>query len=107
MEQMELRSEIKQHLQRSRNFVGVIEELEREADGLETPAERSERFYQIGEICEELFLRKDRAMLNYQKAFKLSQQNTRALARARAIYREMANLDMVSKLCELELKLTS
>src|SRR5262249_28068950 len=59
-----------------------------------------------GEACEEIFLRKDRAMANYQKAFKLNQQNTVALTRARAIYHEMANLEMVAKLCEIELKLT-
>src|SRR5205814_410880 len=43
---------------------------------------------------------------NYQKAFKLNPHNTTAIERARAIYREMANLDMVAKLCEIEIKLT-
>src|SRR5205807_5338940 len=69
-------------------------------------SERSELLYQLGEVCEETFLRKDRAMLNYQKAFKVNPQNTRAIQRARAIYREMANLEMLAKLCEIELKLT-
>src|SRR5262249_30920129 len=106
MGQMELRSEITQRLRRSRDFLGLIDSLEHEAEQVQGAGERSEWLYQLGEVCEEVFLRKDRAMLNYQKAFKVNPQNTRAIQRARAIYREMANVDMLAKLCEIELKLT-
>ena len=84
---MELRSEITQRLRRSRNFLGLIESLEHEADQVQGAGERSEWLFQLGEVCEEVFLRKDRAMLNYQKAFKVNPQNTRAIQRARSIYR--------------------
>src|SRR5262245_18446778 len=45
-------------------------------------------------------------MVHYQAAFKLSPQDARALERARSIYREMGNLEMVATLLGLELKVT-
>jgi golgin subfamily B member 1 len=61
----------------------------------------------LGEVCEDIFLRKDRAMAHYQQAFKLNPQQTRALTRARQIYREMGNLEMVATLLGLELKVNT
>src|SRR5262249_29388171 len=107
MSPMELRSDIKRGLRSTRDFLGLIDTLEREAEAVESTSERSKRLYDLAEACEEIFLGKDRAMANYQKAFKVNQQNTAALRRARSIYREMANLEMVAKLCEIEIKLTS
>ena len=46
-------------------------------------------------------------MVHYQAAFKLSPSDARALERARAIYREMGNLEMVATLLGLELKVTT
>ena len=97
-------NEIKQRLQGSRNWLGLIEELEREADQLEDKKEKSQRLYKLGQACEELFLRKDKAMVSYQKAFKLFPQDTRPLERARLIYHEMGNQRMVAKLLEFQLK---
>ncbi len=101
---MELRTELKQRLRTSRNWPGLIEELEREVEKIEPKEARAKKLFELGEICEELFLRKDRAMVHYQAAFKLSPQDARALERARRIYREMGNLDMVATLLGLELK---
>ncbi|MBW2731252.1 MAG: tetratricopeptide repeat protein, partial [Deltaproteobacteria bacterium] len=81
-----------------------IDELEVEVDSLTDREEKSRRLYVIGQACEELFLRKDRAMVNYQKAFKLHPQNVRPLVRAREIYHEMGNLKMVAKLMDFQLK---
>src|SRR6478609_6765657 len=103
---MELRQEIKQRLRSARSWPGLIEELEKEVDAVEPKEARAARLFELGELCEELFLRKDRAMVHYQAAFKLSPQDARALERAHRIYREMGNLEMVSTLLGLEMKVT-
>ncbi|MFI5289863.1 MAG: hypothetical protein ACHQ17_09450, partial [Polyangia bacterium] len=74
---------------------------------IEGKEQKAAKLFELGELCEDLFLRKDRAMVHYQAAFKLSPQDARALERARQIYREMGNLDMVSTLLGLELKVTT
>src|SRR3954470_644244 len=100
---MELRQEIKQRLRTARNWPGLIEELEREVEQVEPKEARAARLFELGELCEEVFLRKDRAMVHYQAAFKLA-QDLRALEKARHIYREMGNLEMVATLLNLALK---
>jgi tetratricopeptide (TPR) repeat protein len=100
-------NEIKQRLRSSRNWLGLIEELESEAEKLEERKDKAHRLYVIGQACEELFLRKDKAMVNYQKAFKLFPQDARPLVRARTIYHEMGNLRMVAKLLEFQLKVVT
>ncbi|MCU1281314.1 MAG: domain protein, putative component of TonB system, partial [bacterium] len=104
---MELRQDIKQRLRTARSWPTLIEELEREVDQLEQKEIKAQRLYELGQLCEDLFLRKDRAMVHYQAAFKLSPSDARALERARAIYREMGNLEMVATLLGLELKVTT
>jgi tetratricopeptide (TPR) repeat protein len=103
---MELRQEIKQRLRSVRSWPGLIEELEREVEGIEARELKAARLFELGQLCEDLFLRKDRAMIHYQAAFKLLPQDPRSLERAREIYREMGNLEMVAKLLELEFKVT-
>ena len=97
-------NEIKQRLKSSSNWLDLIEDLEREADAISDKEERAHRLYVLGQACEELFLRKDKAMVSYQKAFKLHPQNVRPLVRARQIYNEMGNLKMVAKLIDFQLK---
>ncbi|MCA9664794.1 MAG: tetratricopeptide repeat protein, partial [Myxococcales bacterium] len=97
-------NEIKQRLLTSRNWLGLIEELEAEVEQVSDRQQKSKRLYALGQACEELFLRKDKAMVNYQKAFKLFPQDVRPLVRARNIYREMGNLKMVAKLMDFQLK---
>src|SRR5579859_5369784 len=101
---MELRLEIKQRLRTARSWPGLIEELEREVEQVEPKEAKAQKLFELGELCEDLFLRKDRAMVHYQAAFKLSPSDARALTRARQIYREMGNLEMVATLPGLELK---
>src|SRR5215813_4378742 len=103
---MELPPEIRQRLRGARSWPGLIEELEREVEQVEPKEAKAQRLFELGELCEDLFLRKDRAMVHYQAAFKLSPSDARALERARAIYREMGNLEMVATLLGLELKVT-
>ncbi|HEX8953252.1 MAG TPA: hypothetical protein VF945_15465, partial [Polyangia bacterium] len=104
---MELRQDIKQRLRTARSWPNLIEELEREVDQLAEKEIKAQRLFELGQLCEDLFLRKDRAMVHYQAAFKLSPSDARALERARAIYREMGNLEMVATLLGLELKVTT
>src|SRR5690349_14607250 len=101
---MELPPEIRQRLRTARNWPGLLEGLELEADKVEPKEAKAARLFALGELCEDLFLRKDRAMVHYQAAFKLSPSDARALTRARQIYREMGNLEMVATLLGLELK---
>ena len=103
---MELRQDIKQRLRTARSWPTLIEELEREVEQVEQKEIKAQRLFELGQLCEDLFLRKDRAMVHYQAAFKLSPSDARALERARAIYREMGNLEMVATLLGLELKVT-
>ena len=67
---------------------GTRKEIER----IEGKENRAAALFELGELCEEFFLRKDRAMAHYQQAFKQNPQQPRALTRARQIYREMGNL---------------
>ena len=101
---MELRTELKSRLRTARSWPGLIEELEREVEKIEPKEARARKLFELGEVCEELFLRKDRAMVHYQASFKLSPHDARAIERARRIYREMGNLEMVATLLGIELK---
>ena len=95
---MELRSDVKQRLRDSQNWQSVLEELEKDVEKIEAKDARARALVQLGVTCEELFLRKDRAMVHYQAAFKLHPQDTTSLERASRIYREMGNLEMVATL---------
>ena len=111
---MELRPDVKQRLRNTSNWSTLIEELEREVDeraaaqstggAKESKQAKAAALLELGVLCEEFFLRKDRAMVQYQTAFKTYPQDTTALERAISIYREMGNLDMVCKLLGIELK---
>lgn len=100
-------NDIKRRLQRSMDWSSLIDELEAEVEAIADRDEKSRRLYALGQTCEERLLRKDRAMVAYQKAFKLAPQDVRPLTRARQIYHEMGNLRMVAKLFEFELKATT
>lgn len=97
-------NEIKQRLKNSQNWLELIEKLEAEAAKVKDKEKKSKKLYALGQACEQLFLRKDKAMVNYQKAFKLFPKNVRPLERARLIYNEMGNLKMVAKLMDFQLK---
>ena len=85
----------------------MLEDLEKETERIEGKENKAAALFELGELCEEFFLRKDRAMAHYQQAFKQNPQQTRALTRARLIYREMGNLEMVATLLGLEIKVSS
>ena len=98
---------IKKRLRGYSDWLGLIDALEQEIDQLSDRQEKSRQLYALGRACEEIFLRKDRAMVNYQKAFKAFRPDVRPIARARAIYHEMGNLKMVAKLLDFQLKVVN
>ncbi len=101
---MDTRTELRERLRRSRNWVVAIDELEREAESLQSERERSERLFELAALTEEVVPERDRALAFYQRAWKLYPENLKALARAREVYRELGRLEMVAKLGEIELK---
>ena len=103
---MQLRDQVAKRLRSARNWAGLLEDLERETERVEGREARAAALFELGEVCEEVFLRKDRAMAHYQQSFKFNPQQTRSLMRARLIYREMGNLEMVATLLGLEIKVT-
>ena len=101
---MEVTQRIKARLKEVQDWNSVIDEIEAEAGALASGPEQSLALYDLARACEDMLLDKARAMSCYQKAFKLDQTNLIALERAREIYREMASLEMVTKLMGLELR---
>ena len=100
-------NEIRTRLLASRNSTAILEELEAVVASIEDKQEKSQNLYTVGQAYEEVLLSKNKAMVNYQKAFKLYPQDPLPLTRARNIYREMGNLNMVAKLMEFQTKLVS
>ncbi|MCS6914793.1 MAG: tetratricopeptide repeat protein [Myxococcales bacterium] len=104
---MQLREQVAKRLRSARHWPALLDEIEREVERVQGKEARAAALFELGEVCEDFFLRKDRAMAHYQQAFKLNPQQTRALTRARNIYREMGNLEMVATLLNLEVKVNT
>ncbi len=104
---MELRTEIRRRLRSARDWTVVIDELDREVEAVTSEAEKSERLYEIGQLCEEVIPDRDRALERYQRAWRIHPANLKALTRARTVYREMGRLEMVAKVGELEIQAES
>ncbi len=104
---MDTRTELEGRLRRARDWGGMIDVLEREAEQVGSEKERSERLFELASLTEEIVPERDRALAIYQRAWKLHPDNLKALAEARRVYRELGRLEMVAKLGELELKSTS
>lgn len=102
---MELRTEIRRRLRSSRDWASAVGELEREAEGVDSPVERSERLYEAGLLAEEVIPDRERAIDLYQKAWRLQPQNMKPLARMRAVYRDVGRLPDVVRVGEDELKI--
>src|SRR5215471_541185 len=99
---METRTEIRRRLRTARDWAGVVQELEREAEAMPPSAERSERLYELGLLAEEVIPDRERAIDLYARAFE-SSKSPKALARMRTEYREMGRLERVVELGEREL----
>ena len=100
---MEVTQRIKARLKQVQDWSSVVDELEREAEAIGDGVEQSRALFELARACEDVLLDKARAMQFYQRALKADRSNLAALACAREIYREMANLEMVTRLMGLEL----
>lgn len=98
-----MRTEIKDRLWRSRDWLSAIDELEQEANGVESPEERSKVLFELAKLSEEIVPERDRALAIYQRAWKSNPDNTEALRCARQVYQELGRLEMVAKVGALEL----
>ncbi|HNN95998.1 MAG TPA: hypothetical protein PKI03_27175, partial [Pseudomonadota bacterium] len=76
---MQLREQVAKRLRGLKTWAGLLEEFEKEVERVEGKENRAAALFELGEVCEEIFLRKDRAMAHYQQAFKQNPQQIRAL----------------------------
>lgn len=79
-------------------------ELQRAIAGTADPAARGLLHLRLGRILERDLLRRAEALQEYQRAFRWNPDAIEAVARARAIYREMGKLHIVAQLIEIELQ---
>ena len=103
---MELSSPLRARIWPSEDWSARALELEAEVQKVVDPWERSFRTYELAELCECLVPDRDRALVLYQRAWRLTGNNRRALIRARRLYDELHRLDMVATLAEVEAKHT-
>src|SRR5258708_1894649 len=104
---IEPRREVKRRLCQvvdPREWASFVEQLEKDIESLDDVEARARAYRQLGEACEEVLARPDRAVAAYQAAFKLDRRDFASLEGARRVHRELGNLAVVAKLYELELK---
>ena len=84
----------------------MVEELEKGISGGDASNAAKAHFHlRLGRVLELKFLAGVKALKHFQDAYKLnSGAHSKALENARAIYWDLGKLNMVQKLCELELK---
>lgn len=105
---MQLREEVQQHLRSARSWSAILQEIEQSVmgalDGLGEDAARAQALYELGVLCDECFLRPERALAHYQAAFKLDPTDLRAAMQARLIYTELGDWETVTALLGVELR---
>jgi golgin subfamily B member 1 len=90
--------------ERSRDWQGLAEGLEKALQGATQNAAKAALHLQLGRVLKTKFLQSVKALKHFQDAFKQSPALTESLEEARLIYWELAKTPMVQKLLELELK---
>src|ERR1700683_1328887 len=93
------------YLETVRDWQSLVEELEKGiAGGDASNASKAQYHLRLGRVLEGKFLAGVKALKHFQDAYKLNPALIEALENARAIYWDLGKLNMVQKLCELELK---
>ncbi|MGO9714610.1 MAG: tetratricopeptide repeat protein [Polyangiaceae bacterium] len=93
------------YLETVRDWQSLVEELEKGiAGGDSSNASKAQYHLRLGRVLETKFLAGVKALKHFQDAYKLNPALIEALENARAIYWDLGKLNMVQKLCELELK---
>ncbi|MEZ4362322.1 MAG: tetratricopeptide repeat protein [Kofleriaceae bacterium] len=104
---METRTLLRDRLRRSRDWSVTIDELEKELEATGTKPEQSESLFELASLTEDVVPERERALGLYQRAWKLSPDNLKALSRAREVYGEIGRSEMVAKLGEMELRMVT
>src|SRR6202041_3657534 len=92
------------YLENVRDWQSFVEELEKGIASSAQNADKAQYHLRLGRVLETKFLAGVKALKHFQDAYKLNPALIEALENARAIYWDLAKLNMVQKLCELELK---
>ena len=93
------------YLETVRDWQSLVEELEKGISGGDSNnASRAQYHLRLGRVLETKFLAGVKALKHFQDAYKLNPALVEALENARGIYWDLGKLNMVQKLCELELK---
>jgi tetratricopeptide (TPR) repeat protein len=93
------------YLETVRDWQSMVEELEKGISGGDASNAAKAQFHlRLGRVLELKFLAGVKALKHFQDAYKLNPALIEALENARAIYWDLGKLNMVQKLCELELK---
>src|SRR5471032_1789414 len=79
-------------------------ELEKGIASSAANAAKAQYHLRLGRVLETKFLAGVKALKHFQDAYKLNPALSEALGGARAVYWDLGKLNMVQKLCELELK---
>ena len=85
----------------------LVRVLEAEAALARGPRAQAELHYEIGHVLEARLRRQEAAMAHYQRAFKLNPEDVRYVDAGRRLYRRLGKWDMVVRLLEIELQVTT
>lgn len=80
--------------------------LEQLAGMADAASERAELLTTLGDVWSERLGRADQAIVHYQAAFKVDRGATRAIARARELFRGQQNWTMVQRLYQVQVRVT-
>lgn len=86
----------------SNYWMRLLRHIDQAASREENPERRGRLFLAIGQVYEEKLGRNDQANASYQQAYRVWPRLSEALDRARAIYSEAGNWDLVLRLWEMQ-----
>src|SRR5580700_2033477 len=92
------------YLEHVQDWQGLADELEKGIASAAAQTDKARFHLKLGRVLETKFLAGVKALKHFQDAYKLNPALIEALENARAIYWDLGKLNMVQKLCELELK---
>ncbi|HEY4012646.1 MAG TPA: tetratricopeptide repeat protein [Polyangiaceae bacterium] len=92
------------YLENVRDWPSLVEELEKGISSSSAGPSKAQFHLKLGRVLETKFLAGVKALKHFQDAYKLNPALVESLEAARNVYWDLAKLNMVQKLLELELK---
>ncbi len=92
------------YLETVRDWPSLVEELEKGIASSSAGPSKAQFHLKLGRVLETKFLAGVKALKHFQDAYKLNPALVESLEAARSVYWDLAKLNMVQKLLELELK---